>query len=193
MPRPRKNAVVEETAVLEVSEEPIKPFNQTIQAPMIDASLAELIISGDFDIIPKKSPLMEDVKELVEEVSEDSLSPRLQYDVYGDGVLVETVYDESDRLLFYLDQNKAQLQSWIDELSAPTNNEEDLALFNTPDNGFVYKSLRQYFAQNGLAPVAPKITDWMQYYLRKHNPITKEEIAILVKGNLKYSFVPKNM
>jgi hypothetical protein len=192
MPRPRKTVAAENTAVLEVSEEPIKPFNQTIQAPMIDASLAELTLSGDFDIIPKKSPLMEDLED-VEDLVEEEYSPRLQYDVYSNEVLVETVDDESERLLFYLGENKAQLQSWVDELSLATNNEEDLALFNTPDNGFVYKSLRQYFSQNGLAPVAPKVTDWMQYYLRKHNPITKEEIAILVKGNLKYSFVPKNM
>jgi len=189
MPRPRKTVAAENTAVLEVSEEPIKPFNQTIQAPMIDASLAELSLSGDFDIISKKSPLMKEVEDLVEE----EYIPRLQYEVFLDGVLVETVDDESERLFFYLGENKAQLQSWVDELSLATNNEEDLALFNTPDNGFVYKSLRQYFSQNGLAPVAPKITDWMQYYLRKHNPITKEEIAILAKGNLKYSFVPKNM
>ena len=189
MPRPRKTAATEDTAVLEVSEEQIQPFNQTIQAPMIDASLAELSLSGDFDIIPKRSPLLEDVEEFIEE----EYIPRLQYEVFLDGALVETVDDQSDRLFHYLNENKEQLQSWIHELSAPTNNEEDLALFNTPDNGFVYKSLRQYFAQNGLAPVAPKVTDWMQYYLRKHNPITKEEIAILVKGNLKYSFVPKNM
>lgn len=189
MPRPRKTAATEDTAVLEVSEEQIQPFNQTIQAPMIDASLTELSLSGDFDIIPKRSPLLEDVEEFIEE----EYIPRLQYEVFLDGALVETVDDQSDRLFHYLNENKEQLQSWIHELSAPTNNEEDLALFNTPDNGFVYKSLRQYFAQNGLAPVAPKVTDWMQYYLRKHNPITKEEIAILVKGNLKYSFVPKNM
>jgi hypothetical protein len=64
MPRPRKTVAAENTAVLEVSEEPIKPFNQTIQAPMIDASLAELTLSGDFDIIPKKSPLMEDLEDV---------------------------------------------------------------------------------------------------------------------------------
>ena len=64
MPRPRKTAT-EDTAVLEVSEEQIQPFNQTIQAPMIDASLTELSLSGDFDIIPKRSPLLEDVEEFI--------------------------------------------------------------------------------------------------------------------------------
>ena len=188
MPRPKKAVVVEETSVQEYIVEQIKPSNQTIQAPMIDASQVEMSLSRDFEIIPEKSPFLEEV---LEPEIED-LSSTLQYDVFAENQYVETVYDESERLLFYLNENMNQLQDWIVELSTPTNNEEDLALFNTPDNGFTYKSLRQYFAQNGLAPVPPKITDWMTYYLKKHSPITKEEIAILAKGNLKYSFVPKS-
>ena len=38
---------------------------------------------------------------------------------------------------------------------------------------------------NGFAPIEPNIKSWMQYYLKIHNPITPEEIAIVEENTIK--------
>jgi hypothetical protein len=88
-----------------------------------------------------------------------------------------------------LEFNKAQLYSNIDKLKTPTSDQEDLVLFNVPftDNR-KYNSLAQFYQQNGLAPQAPRITDWMTFYKIKYPMATEEEIAIQVFGPLDYSF-----
>ena len=89
----------------------------------------------------------------------------------------------------YLLQNKLQLEHYIATLSQPTSNEEDLVLFNVnPFDNRTYKSLLQYYVQNGLAPKPPVITDWMTYYKTKYPLATEEEIAITVFGPLDFSF-----
>lgn len=187
MPRTKKPVVEEleiETPTQVLEQE--KPINQVIKAPMIDATIAELTVAG-YTIIPPDSKM----KISSEEIVEENIVPKLVYDIYCKGELVDSCPDGSDSLNDYLTKNEDQLYSWIEKLSTPTDNEEDLALFNVPPNGLVYKSLRQYYLQNGLAPRPPKVTDWMTYYMRKHYPITPEEIAVLVKGDLDYSFIPR--
>ena len=51
-----------------------------------------------------------------------------------------------------------------------------------------YVSYAQYCMQNGYAPREPKINSWMQFYLEKYEPISEEEIAVKLKGNLRFSF-----
>ena len=199
MPRTKKQiSENNSTEVEKTSHEEVVPFNQTIRAQMIDASAVELQIAG-YTILPPDQKLKLDepalakeepiVEELISE--EQNLSePRLYFHVFEKGVHVDSCADGSEDLEKYLIKNEDQINSWIEELSQPTDNQEDLALFNTPDDGMVYKSLAQYYSQNGFAPQPPKVVDWMTYYMRKHNPITPQEIAVLVKGDLNYSFVP---
>jgi hypothetical protein len=195
MPRTKKQISESTTTQVETTSnvEEVMPINQTIQAPMIDASLVELQIAG-YTIIPPGEKLKLD--ELIEEPQELTIPEpeinKLMFDVHCKGEFVESCYYGSEKLQLFLNKNEEQLQIWIEELSQPTSVEEDLALFNIPDNGMSYKSLRQYYTQNGLAPKPPKVLDWMTYYMRKHFPITPEEIAVLVKGDLDYSFIPKH-
>jgi len=93
--------------------------------------------------------------------------------------LIAVVNDNSPELMSYLEVNHSQLMDWIEKLRLDTNNEEDLALFNIPStDNRLYKSLKQYYLQNGLAPKPPRITSWMRYYLLKHPMMTEEEIVI---------------
>lgn len=115
--------------------------------------------------------------------------PVVKYNVFEGENLIATVEDGSPELLSFLETNHNQLLAGIEKLRQQTDNEEDLALFNIPlSDNRVYKSLKQYYLQNGLAPKPPRITSWMHYYLLKHPMMTEEEIAIEVFGPLKYSF-----
>lgn len=194
MPRTKKQISESTTTQVKTTSnvEEVKPINQTIQAPMIDASLVELQIAGYTIIPPDEKLKLDEVKEPQELTDPEPELNKLVFDVYCKGEFVESCFDGTMQLQSFLKKNEEQLQSWIEELSQPTNVEEDLALFNIPDNGMSYKSLRQYYTQNGLAPKPPKVLDWMTYYMRKHFPITPEEIAVLVKGDLDYSFIPKH-
>ena len=194
MPRTKKQISESTTTQVETTSnlEEVIPTSQTIQAPMIDASLVELQIAGYTIIPPAENLKLDEVVEEPEQLANpEPEQNKLLFDVFCKGEFVESCLDGSQKLESYLKKNEDQLQSWIDELSQPTNVEEDLALFNIPDNGMVYKSLRQYYSQNGLAPKPPRVVDWMTYYMRKHSPITPEEIAVLVKGDLDFSFIPK--
>jgi hypothetical protein len=195
MPRTKKQISESTTTQVETTSnvEEVMPINQTIQAPMIDASLVELQIAG-YTIIPpsEKLKLDEELEEPQQLTDPEPESNKLIFDVHCKGEFVESCSYGSEKLHSFLNKNEEQLQNWIEELSKPTSVEEDLALFNIPDNGMSYKSLRQYYTQNGLAPKPPRVIDWMTYYMKKHFPITPEEIAVLVKGDLDYSFIPKH-
>jgi len=171
MPRPRK-IVQEESKISEVVE---------VQEELVFAPEEELIIE----------PVSMDVPELealtVEEASDEA--PKTIFKVYHLGNFVADVEEDSDVLNQYLEINRIQLYDNINKLKVPTNDQEDLVLFNVPatDNR-KYNSLAQYYQQNGLAPHPPKITDWMTYYKVKYPLATEEEIAIQVFGPLDYSF-----
>jgi len=82
-----------------------------------------------------------------------------------------------------------QLYDNVAKLKNPTNNPEDLVLFNVPStDNRTYNSLAQFYQQNGLAPQPPRINDWMTFYKLKYPMATEEEIAIQVFGPLDYSF-----
>jgi hypothetical protein len=82
-----------------------------------------------------------------------------------------------------------QLENYVATLGQQTTSEEDLVLFNVnPFDNRTYKTLAQYYIQNGLAPKPPVISDWLTYYKSKYPTATEEEIAITVFGPLDLSF-----
>jgi hypothetical protein len=180
MPRPKKivTAVVEEETQLDpivVEEFAIEPVS--ISVPELETLEVEEVV------VPVA------VEKPVVKMTEPEPDPVALYNVYEGETLVDTVKDQSPELMGYLEINHNQLLDGFEKLRQVTSNEEDLALFNIPftDNR-VYKSLKQYYLQNGLAPKPPRITSWMQYYLLKHPMMTEEEIVIEVFGPLRYSF-----
>ena len=177
MPRPRK------VAIPDIEIEPDVVDNNDISSELI----SDLEAKKEFDSIVES--IVEEIPEPVEQLNTvDSESVR-HYKVYQKGVLLEELPDNSTKLQEYLLQNKLQLENYIATLSQPTSNEEDLVLFNVnPFDNRTYKSLVQYYVQNGLAPKPPAIIDWMTYYKTKYPLATEEEIAITVFGPLDFSF-----
>ena len=172
MPRPRKISQ-EESNISDVIE---------IQEQLFDVQEEEFVIEPVSMTVPELETLT------VEEVAEEVV-PKTVFKVYHLGTFVENVQESSNELNGYLELNKTQLYDNIDKLKTPTSDSEDLALFNIPatDNR-KYNSLAQYYQQNGLAPQAPRINNWMTYYKIKYSLATEEEIAIQVFGPLDYSF-----
>jgi len=171
MPRPKKN-VQEESKISEVIE---------VQEEIVVESEEELVIEPDTIEVPE----LEDLS--VEEVVEDA--PKTYFKVYHLGNFVADVEENSDKLNEYLEVNRLQLYDNVAKLKTPTNDPEDLVLFNIPtSDNRKYNSLAQFYQQNGLAPQPPKIADWMTYYKIKYPMATEEEIAIQVFGPLDFSF-----
>ena len=132
----------------------------------------------------------ETVSEKLEENLSVSSEEGLSFEVLDLGVYTETVLNNSEKLFYYLEQNRKQLDEWIDELSQVPSDPNDLIFINFGPQQRVYRTYDQYFTQNGYAPKPPVINSWMEYYKRIHNPITEEEIAVELKGQLRYSFNP---
>ena len=168
MPRPKKIAQ-EETNISEVVD---------IQEEFVIELEEELVIEPVSMRVPDLEVLT------VEEEAKKTI-----YKVYNLGIFVVDVEENSDVINGFLDSNRVQLYDNIAKLKTTTTNPEDLVLFNVPptDNR-KYNSLAQFYQQNGLAPQAPRITDWMTYYKVKYPLVTEEEIAIQVFGPLDYSF-----
>ena len=171
MTRPKK-IVLEETKISEVVE---------VQEELVIEPEEELVIEPVTVEVPELEVLS--VEEVVEE------APKTIFKVYHLGNFVADVEEDSNILNEYLENNRIQLYDNVAKLKTPTNDPEDLVLFNVPatDNRN-YNSLAQFYQQNGLAPQPPKINDWMTYYKIKYPMATEEEIAIQVFGPLDYSF-----
>ena len=181
MPRPKKivAAVVEEEKLLDIIEIPdFQDDDEVLVEDVIEEAVEEVLV-----------PVVEEPKPAPVKAKAVEPDPVAQYNVYENETLIGVVKDGSPELMSYLEVNHNQLMEWIEKLRLDTTDEEDLALFNIPftDNR-VYKSLKQYYLQNGLAPKPPRITSWMHYYLLKHPMMTEEEIAIEVFGPLRFSF-----
>jgi len=168
MPRPKKIAQ-EETNISEVVD---------VQEELVIELEEELVIEPVSMRVPELEVLT------VEEEAKKTI-----YKVYNLGIFVVDVEENSDIINGFLDSNRVQLYDNIAKLKTITTNPEDLVLFNVPptDNR-KYNSLAQFYQQNGLAPQAPRITDWMTFYKVKYPLATEEEIAIQVFGPLDYSF-----
>ena len=177
MPRPKK------VAIQDLEIEPDVVDNIDIDSELI----SDLEAKKEFDSIVEA--IVEEIPEPVEQLNTVENESVRYYKVYQNGVFLEDLADNSEKLQEYLSQNKLQLEHYIATLSQPTSNEEDLVLFNVnPFDNRTYKSLLQYYVQNGLAPKPPVITDWMTYYKTKYPLATEEEIAITVFGPLDFSF-----
>jgi hypothetical protein len=171
MPRPKK-IVQEETKISEVVE---------VQEELVFEPEEELVIEP----VAMEVPDLEDLS--VEEVIEEA--PKTIFKVYHLGNFVADVEENSEKLNEYLENNRVQLYNNVAKLKTPTNDQEDLVLFNVPStDNRKYNSLAQYYQQNGLAPQPPRINDWMTYYKFKYPMATEEEIAVQVFGPLDYSF-----
>jgi hypothetical protein len=172
MPRPKKIAQEEVviSEVVELEEELVIELEDELLIEPVSMSVPELELVS--------------IEETVEEEA-----PKTIYKVYHLGNFVVDVEENSDVINGFLDSNRVQLYDNIAKLKTLTTNSEDLVLFNVPatDNR-KYNSLAQFYQQNGLAPQAPRITDWMTYYKVKYPLATEEEIAIQVFGPLDFSF-----
>ena len=172
MPRPKKIAQEEVviSEVVELEEELVIELEDELLIEPVSMSVPELELVS--------------IEETVEEEA-----PKTIYKVYHLGNFVVDVEENSNALNEFLNNNRVQLYDNIDKLKAVTTDPEDLVLFNVPptDNR-KYNSLSQFYQQNGLAPQAPRITDWMTYYKFKYPLATEEEIAIQVFGPLDFSF-----
>jgi len=172
MPRPKKIAQEEVviSEVVELQEELVIELEDEILIEPVSMSVPEL-----------------EVVAIEETVQEEA--PKTIYKVFHLGNFVVDVEENSDVINGFLNSNRVQLYDNIAKLKTVTTNSEDLVLFNVPatDNR-KYNSLAQFYQQNGLAPQAPRITDWMTYYKVKYPLATEEEIAIQVFGPLDYSF-----
>jgi hypothetical protein len=132
------------------------------------------------------------IEEPAEEVVIDHVEPveLMAYKVFLNGEYICAVKDESEELVFFLEQNKAQLDLWVEELRAPITDQKLLFTINYPDVKQPYNSISHYQAQNGFAPTPPKITNLLDYHKQQKNLSFDEEVAVAVMGDLDYSFVP---
>ena len=172
MPRPKK-IVQEESKISEVAE--------VHEEVLVKPEVVTLENSEEIDFTPSS--------QILPVLIEDEVPSKTIFKVYHLGNFVIEVEENSDSLNQFLESNRVQLYDNIAKLKTPTNDPEDLVLFNIPatDNR-KYNSLAQFYQQNGLAPQPPRIADWMTYYKFKYPLATEEEIAIQVFGPLDYSF-----
>lgn len=168
MPRPKK--VVEELNESEVVD--------LVEDVVVEQSVEELTEEPAQEVVEK--PVVEDATPV----------ELMAYKVFLKGEYICAVKDESEELVFFLEQNKAQLSSWVEELSAPITDQKLLFSINYPDVKQPYNSIAQYQAQNGFAPNPPKITNLLDYHKQLKNLNFDEEVAVAVMGDLDYSFVP---
>ena len=190
MPRPKKVAPIEEPIVLEetvieesqVVAETEKPPTQVL----VPFFIQKVVDPEDLETVEAQEETL--VQE--EAFTQEELPSITKFEIYLNGEYVETVDDESAELLQYLELNRSELDSRIQELWQTPDDPNDLIFFNFGEQKMNYNSYNAYFNVNGFAPIEPKIKSWMEYYLNKHNPITEEEVAILLKGSLQYSFIP---
>lgn len=203
-PNVEKAVVDKQTEVVFVKPEPIIIFPQPIESleiVMMKKRLMEefeeakaLLKKKEEELDEKEKKLNLSVEETFIEKPIENLSVSseegLSFEVFDTGVYFETVSNNSEQLFYYLDQNRKQLTKWIDELNQVPSDPNDLIFINFGPQQRIYKAYDQYFTQNGYAPRLPEINSWMKYYKKIHNPITDEEIAVELKGKLRYSFNP---
>ena len=144
----------------------------------------------------------ENVEEPVDEISsDDTVEPEENsseeetgqlYAVSDNGLVIASVYENSDALVELLEYNKSQLDERIAFLLETVSDEAEIVAMNIK-GPTKYSSWRQYQIQNGLTPVEPPVTTRFQYYQQQYYDLTVEEMAIKVYGNLRYSFTPIEM
>lgn len=123
-------------------------------------------------------------------IQEELVAGELYYEVFDTGMTLGVVKDDSEELMKFINGNREELDSWVNELKTEILDQEQLLSINYPGNELRYRSILQYQNQNGLAPEGPKFKSMMDYYKSQHETSSGEEIAFAVFGNLRFSFVP---
>jgi hypothetical protein len=191
---------------LEESVEEVTPSSQTIEVPYLDVQsqimgqarqAAEAVRKAQEEENklnnpepdPKPTPPL-----VVWDMSQPKPEPsKVVYGIYDQGQLMFVTDPESSVVDDFVSDNKAELETWVQNLSREVTSEEDILFMNCSKNGQNYTSYAHYLQQQGLAPSAPKFTSWIQYYRDQYYNLSDEEIAIKVYGNLRYSFSPVKM
>lgn len=144
----------------------------------------------------QSSEILEDLEE-IDDVDIDSLdfeeeliAGELYYEVFDTGMTLGVAKDGSEELMKFINGNKEELDSWVNELKSEITDQAQLLAINYPGAEQRYVSVLQYQNQNGFAPEGPKYKSMMDYYKAQHETSSEEEIAFAVFGNLRFSFVP---
>lgn len=159
-----------------------KPETQVIIAPMIDSRSVVMNTEASF---------VEPEKKIFEISNSSESNSKKNILVFEDGILLEELEEDSEKIDEFLSYNKKQLEENITLLNLPVTDADTLIYFHEGVQPRKYATFESYYAQNGLAPKTRIFNTWMEYYKKKFHLSTEEEIAIKVKGNLKYSFTLK--
>lgn len=185
MARTRKTANQENTQ--ENTQEQM-PEPQLIIAPIIDSTSVILQEESSF---AEPEPVAFNISEESNVTNEVQPLNKKTIIVYEDGVFLEELDENSEKIDEYLSLNKRQLEDNIALLNNPVTDPNTLIYFHEGVQPRKYLSFESYYAQNGLAPKLKVFNTWMDFYKNKFYLSAEEEIAIKVKGNLKYSFTLK--
>jgi len=140
--------------------------------------------------------LESDIEELSDEeldalnIEDELVAGELYYEVFDTEMTLGIVKDGSEELMKFIQGNKEELYSWVNELKAEITDQAQLLAINYPGAELRYLSVLQYQNQNGFAPEGPKFKSMMDFYKAQHETSSEEEIAFAVFGNLRFSFVP---
>jgi hypothetical protein len=177
MARPKKS--VETTIVRESSETEDTAIQTEETAPKEKIKPDPIVI-----VAPSLGSLSQVMGSSVDPVVES----KPKFRVFDNGVFLEELDEDSNKIDWYLEENKKQLSAWVQELYQEPTDANEIIFMNNGQQTRKYVSYSQYCMQNGYAPQEPRITSWMQFYLEKYDPIAEEEIAVKLKGNLRFSF-----
>lgn len=182
MPRPRKTPLV---------TEPIAEVEEAVEVVVDVVETSEVIEDENTITVDDDLFNFDDFSEPDYDEDLINLIPgKLYYEVFDGDTSLGYVMDESEELLKFLDGNREELVSWVNQLRAPITDEKELLSLNYPDIADKYSSVIQYQNQNGYAPVGPKFKSMMDFYADKHPTSSEEEIAFAVFGDLRFKFVP---
>lgn len=163
MPRGRKKDL--DDVIVQLEDE----MNQEILVPLLDAS-------GQ-------------VGEQIDHSNKIFERPIKKFGVYLNNNFLEEVDENSDKINFYLAENKKEFDKRINEINMTVEDANTLIFFHEGKQNRSYINFHAYYSQNGLAPKNLQYDTWAKYY-RSVNPLlSDEEIAFHKFGNLPYSFV----
>ena len=163
----------------------LKSEHQTITVPLYIDMEEQFGHLGDQE--QNKNEIQQEfVIEMAESKNFDIVTKK--YLVFLNQEYLEQIEEGSDKLEFYLDQNKSVLDSWIADLKKECTNPNDLIFFHEGPQKRSFMSFQAFYSQNGLAPKQQILFSWMDYYKSKNPNLSEEEIALNINGNLPYSF-----
>lgn len=173
---PRAKKITQPEIEIKTYDSEVKPEPQIIVAQM-PSVVSGFGVPGNSDIIEIE----------MAEPKKFDIETKTYY-VYKNNEFLEEISEGSEKLDFYLNENKSVLDSWISELKSTINDPNELIYINEGEQNRLYMSFDAYYSQNGLAPKPMKFNNWMDYYKSSYPMMSEEEIVLNVKGNLPYSF-----